>query len=102
MPKTPDMDVAHPQLQFEKKKSGTKVITYQAQDMLLSSVQTTAVGKWLKFIAQEGTKAPKRGVMRNNTAGSKFNLLRVALFSRTHYWAKIFETSAIDCILLGA
>ena len=34
--------------------------------MLLSSVHTTAVGKGLKFIAQEGTKAPKRGVMRNN------------------------------------
>ena len=41
-------------------------MTYQAQDMFLSSVHITAVGKGLKFIAQEGTKAPKRGVMRNN------------------------------------
>ena len=32
MPKTPDMDVAHPQLQFKKKKSGTKVMTSQAQN----------------------------------------------------------------------
>ena len=45
MPKTPDMDVAHPQLQFLKKDSGTKVMTYQAQDMSLSSIYTTVVGK---------------------------------------------------------
>ena len=49
MSKTPDMDVAHPQLQFKKKgKSGTKVMTYQAQDMSLSSVHTTVVGKGLR------------------------------------------------------
>ena len=34
------------------------------------------------------------------TAGSPVILLRATGFSRTHYWAKIFETSAIDCILL--
>jgi hypothetical protein len=35
------------------------------------------------------------------TAGSPLVFLRVMFFSWTHYWAKIFETSPIDCILLG-
>ena len=35
------------------------------------------------------------------TAGSPLVFLRAAGFSWTHYWAKIFETSPIDCILLG-
>ena len=44
MPKTPDMDVAHPQLQFKKKKkSGTKVMTSQTQNNRPSPVYRTVV-----------------------------------------------------------
>ena len=49
MPKTPDMDVAHPQLQFKKnKKSGTKVMSHQAQDMSLTAFKRRTVGRGFK------------------------------------------------------
>ena len=43
MPKTPDIDVAHPQLQFLKKESGTKVMPYQAQDNRSSCTQISTL-----------------------------------------------------------
>jgi hypothetical protein len=50
-----------------------------------------------------GSAARVRVLVRVEGRLSHFILifLRVALFSWTHYWAKNFETSPIDCILLG-
>ena len=62
-----------------------------------SFLQQVLAGSWNKFTIVDILFIIFRYA---HTAGSAVNVLRVADFSWTHCWAKIFETSAIDCILL--
>ena len=88
-----------PQNQKKKKNKKKRIVP----TLISTSAGSSPGGNMSSLLTGGG--GPGNSVGQKNfkkysaTAGSPLVLLRVALFSWAHYWAKIFETSPIDCIL---